>query len=152
MKKIFQLLIAAMMMGAVPMMSSCDKALDNPDNPIPPVPEEIHVKSVTVTADGVVNGEVKVRVGATLQLSAVIAPVDTKELLVVWTSSDENVLTVSDEGLVTAVKTGTATVRVSSAYNPSIFTILTVNVVDDIIGLDNSDPIDQSLAQSRKKK
>lgn len=151
MKKIFQLLIAAMIMGAVPMMSSCDEAFDNPDNPVPPVPEEIHVKSVEVTADGVVNGEVKIRVGATLQLSAVIAPVDTKELLVVWTSSDEDVLTVSDEGLVTALKTGMATVRVISAYNPSIFTILTVNVVDDIIGLDNSDPIDQSLAQSRKR-
>lgn len=53
-------------------------------------------------------------VGGTLQL---IARVSNLSIPLVWTSSDEKILTVDDDGLVTAIKEGTATVRVTQTIN-----------------------------------
>jgi uncharacterized protein YjdB len=53
-------------------------------------------------------------IGETLQLVDVPFPEITKDYNPVWESSDESILTVSETGLVTAVKIGTASVIVSS--------------------------------------
>lgn len=48
-------------------------------------------------------------IGATYQLSETVAPIDTTDT-VVWSSTDENVVTVSNEGLATCVGVGTASI------------------------------------------
>ena len=145
MKKIYQLLSVVMMLGAVPTLTSCD---DVEDNPVPVV----HISGITLTAEGAENGEVTMVEGSTLQLVAEITPADTKETDVKWESSMKSVATVSDDGLVTAEKPGTATITVTSKVNSSISAELTITVKEEETGepiaLDD-DPIDQSLAQAR---
>ncbi|MEE3454569.1 MAG: S-layer homology domain-containing protein [Succiniclasticum sp.] len=51
--------------------------------------------------------------GKTLQLSAFITPEDANQD-VIWSSSDEGIATVDQNGLVTALKEGTATITVSA--------------------------------------
>jgi hypothetical protein len=50
----------------------------------------------------------------TLQLTATIAPLSAVDTTVLWSSSDEDVVTVDSEGLVTAVAVGTATVTATT--------------------------------------
>ena len=164
MKKIYQLLSVVMMLGAVPMLTSCDEIEDNP------VPV-IHISGITLTAEGAENGEVTMVKGSTLQLVVKITPADTKETDVKWKSSKKSVATISDDGLVTAKKIGTTTITVTSKANSSISAELTITVKkeeaeepdnpdnpdnpgnpdddQEPIGLDDEDPIDQSLAQAR---
>ncbi|ANQ52855.2 carbohydrate-binding protein [Flammeovirga sp. MY04] len=71
---------------------------------------------VNVPATGITieNGNVTLKVGETLQLSAVTTPVDASVLNLVWTSSDENVITIDAAGELTAVAEGVATITVTS--------------------------------------
>lgn len=50
--------------------------------------------------------EATINVGESLQLTATVAPVDTTDQTIIWTSTDDKVASVSDEGLVTALKEG----------------------------------------------
>lgn len=53
--------------------------------------------------------------GTTVSLVATVAPADATNKAVIWTSSDATVATVSDAGLVTALKPGTTTITATSA-------------------------------------
>lgn len=53
-------------------------------------------------------------VGGKQQLVATVSPFDAPDKSVTWSSSNENVLTVSSTGLVTAVGSGTATITLTS--------------------------------------
>ena len=66
-------------------------------------------------------------VGATLQLSYQIEPAAEKE--VVFSSSNEDVLTVSAKGLVTAIAKGNATITIAFADDPTVNDSLTLEVV-----------------------
>ena len=77
--------------------------------------------------------------GATLQLTATVLPEDATEKSVSWTSSDESVATVDDNGLVTMQGDGTATITVtttdgSDLSTTSTVTLLPVGVKGDING------------------
>ena len=52
--------------------------------------------------------------GTTLQLVASISPSNTTNKTIAWSSSDTSVATVSSNGLVTALKPGTATIKVTT--------------------------------------
>lgn len=58
--------------------------------------------------------EVILNEGQTVQLQATVSPDDANNKKIVWTSSDENIATVSQDGLVTAVAEGNAVITVSS--------------------------------------
>ena len=73
----------------------------------------IHVKvnpilaeSVTVTAPAE-----EMLIGATMELTAVVAPENTTDKTLVWSSSDEEIATVDETGKVTAVAVGTVTIK-----------------------------------------
>ena len=76
----------------------------------PPTPG---VESVTIAGEGVVDGRLTVREGASAQLAATIAPSDAKAD-VAWSSSNSAVVSVDKTGKVTGVKAGTATVTATA--------------------------------------
>ena len=66
--------------------------------------------------------------GATEQLEATVEPDDATNKEVTWKSSDENVATVDDEGLVTAVGNGTATITAEAKDGSGVKAEATVTV------------------------
>ena len=76
------------------------------------------ISDITVTADPVALED-----GQTHQLDAT-----TKGATLTYTSSDAEVATVSETGLITGVNTGTATITISLVEAPSITKTVTVNV------------------------
>lgn len=68
------------------------------------LPADIAVTGVTLDQEAV-----ELEIGATATLKATVTPEDATDKTVTWTSSDEAVATVKD-GVVTAVKAGTATI------------------------------------------
>lgn len=83
----------------------------------------VHVSGVSLSLSNAMLSE-----GETLSLTVTVAPTNPADDSVVWSSSDESVATVDDNGLVTAVTEGTASITVTTndgGFNAS--TILTVN-------------------------
>ncbi|GHT51768.1 hypothetical protein AGMMS49982_10100 [Bacteroidia bacterium] len=69
---------------------------------------------VPVTNVSLNNTTASLSVGQTKQLTETIAPTNATNQQVAWASSDETVATVSNSGLVTAIKAGTATITVTT--------------------------------------
>ena len=83
--------------------------------------------SVTVTpaADTLIVG-----VKEETELTATVLPKTLDDKTVTWSSSDEDVATVDQDGKVTAVAIGTATITATSNKTPEVFGTATINVVD----------------------
>ena len=126
------------------LLISCDVS----DNPVEPVEPVVNISSLGIKADGLVNGKMTLVVGESVQLSSVIYPANASDVRVTWKSSDENVVTVSETGLMTTVNSGTATVTLQSVANPKIKATVEVRVTDGTIDV-NNEPVDQSLAEAR---
>lgn len=98
--------------------------------PTPPVVEpDVPVKpaEVKVTAVTLDREADELKVGDTVQLNATVAPADATNKAVTWSTSDAAVATV-ENGLVTAVAAGTATITVASVENPAITDTYAVTV------------------------
>lgn len=87
--------------------------------------EEKEVGSVTLPAT------LELRVGETSALTAVILPEDASDKTLTWSSSDENVATVDENGKVTAVKAGNAVITATASNNVSGSCKLTVAEISD---------------------
>ena len=74
----------------------------------------VKMKEIPVTDVFLDYAEATLTEGDTLQLTATISPADATNQNVSWESSDTFVATVSQEGLVTAVQEGTATITVTT--------------------------------------
>lgn len=75
---------------------------------------------VYVPVTGVtVAGAAAVAVGATLQLTATIAPAGAAGYRVVWSSADPTKVTVSDTGLVKRIAAGTVVITARSVDDPT---------------------------------
>ncbi len=72
-------------------------------------PEAVHVERVTLDTTSITLFEQE-----TYQLKAVVSPSNAANQLVLWTSDNSSVATVTQDGLVTAVSSGIATITVSS--------------------------------------
>ena len=126
------------------LLISCDVS----DNPVEPVEPVVNISSLGIKANGLANGEMTLVVGESVQLSSIIYPANASNVRVTWKSSDENIVTVSRTGLMTAVNSGTATVTLQSVANPSKKATIEVRVADGTIDV-NNEPVDQSLAEAR---
>lgn len=71
---------------------------------------EIIVNAVAVTGITLDKETVQLKVGKTTKLTATVEPDNATDKTVVWSSGDETVATVSEDGTVTAVAEGTATI------------------------------------------
>ena len=76
---------------------------------------KVIVSAVAVTGVSISMEELTLTVGRRKMLSCTITPLDAENKEVVWSSSDPDVITVSENGLVTAQKAGSAVITVTSA-------------------------------------
>ena len=75
----------------------------------------IPVTSVSVSGDGVKDGKLSLKSGASVQLTATVKPDNATDRKVTWTSSDSSVANVMGTGVVTAgSKAGTATIKATA--------------------------------------
>lgn len=73
--------------------------------------DEIPVKIISIKGTGITNKQLKMNSGETLQLSYVVSPSNaTNKDDVTWATSDENIATITSDGLLTAVNEGTCNV------------------------------------------
>jgi len=84
-------------------------------------------------------------IGATDQLTATLAPIDATNTTILWSSSNESMATVDNNGLVTTIATGNATITATSADGS--FTdndILTINGQEVHINIQTSVDVPES--------
>ena len=95
----------------------------------------ITVKATVVLVEGITLNatEQTLTVGETFALTASVAPENATNKSLAWTSSDENVATVDANGLVTAVKEGTATITAKANDGSNVSAQCTINVSDSFI-------------------
>lgn len=94
--------------------------------------------TVTTSATGLTLGQetLALKKGENVTLTATVAPEDASDKAVVWSSSDEAVATVDAQGVVTALKTGTATLTASHASGLSATCEVTVTTPAESITID----------------
>ena len=96
----------------------------------------IPVTSVSVSGDGVSDGKLSLKSGASVQLTATVKPDNATDRKVTWTSSDSSVANVMGTGVVTAgSKAGKATVT-ATAGGVSASVEVTVEAQDPYAELD----------------
>ena len=81
---------------------------------------KITVKPVLVSLVSLSLSETTVRPGDKVQLNATIQPSNATNKTLAWSSSDNSIVTVNDNGLVTAVAPGTATVTARSTDGSNV--------------------------------
>lgn len=87
-----------------------DVVLTSDEEPSEPVP-------VTNIA---INGEKEIAIDTSTQLTIDYTPVNTTEKGVTWTSSDETIATVDENGVVKGIAEGKATITATSKYNSEL--------------------------------
>ena len=88
------------------------------------------VTSVTISSTHLSNGKLTLTEGDTEQLTAIVEPNGANKT-VTWTTSNGSVAKVSPEGLVTAVKAGTATIICHANNGITASCEVTVNAPED---------------------
>lgn len=108
------------LVACVALFSACNKE-----------PQVVMVQSITLDkAASVVEGE-------TTQLTATVAPDNASDKTIVWTSDNTAVATVSDNGLVTGVKEGTATITATAKDAGKVSAKCAVTVVTSKIAVES---------------
>lgn len=74
------------------------------------------------------KSDVELNIGQNLKIEATILPQEASNKDLTWTSSDENVATVSQDGTISAVNEGTCQINVSTIEEPVITSQINVNV------------------------
>lgn len=93
---------------------------DDDDDDDPPAEETVAVTGVTLN-----KSETSIVAGSTETMTATVAPENATDKTVEWSSSDETVATV-ENGLVTAVAAGTATITATAGDNKTATCAVTV--------------------------
>ncbi len=98
---------------------------DNPDiKETVTVTVKIPVTDVTVDKTEITLGK-----GDTDKITGTVTPDKATNKEVTYTSDDESIVKVDENGNITAVKTGTTTIKVTSKDNPDVSEVVTVTVV-----------------------
>ena len=89
----------------------------------------VTVTGIPVTSVTLNRSTATLKATETVQLSGSVLPANASNKNLVWTTSDENIATVSESGLVTAVAVGEVTITATSQSTPEISTTCRVSVV-----------------------
>lgn len=92
---------------------------------------KVHIEKASVTGISVSPAYTEAREGATVQLTAKIAPANAVNKDVTWTSSDDAVATVDANGLVTIVSTGSVKITAVPVANDKLSAVAVINVTAD---------------------
>ena len=103
--------------------------------------EFVNVSGITLSKEAV-----EIVKGADLQLTATVAPENASDKALTWTSSNEKVATVDQNGKVTAVEGGEAVITVASVSNPEVKAECKVTVTVPVAGLTLLDEDENPLA------
>lgn len=144
MKKILSIFVLAL--GLV----SCDE-FEVSDNPVvtPQQDVDVVITDIEITGSGITaEGTVTLTVGTKLELAAEITPKPEKAIALVWKTSDEKLLSISEDGQLEAKQAGTVKVTVSPADYPDVSASITVTIVDAEVPVGEG-KADQSIAESR---
>ena len=99
------------------------------------------VATITVPSDPTIlcssisldNTSVMMNAGETMQLTATVLPEDAANRTVTWTSSDDAIATISDNGLVTALASGTATITATTCDGSNLSASCNVIVMTESV-------------------
>lgn len=114
--KIRKELCVCLLISVVLTITGCSKD-DNDSNDV----SEILVSSITINGSDISDG-------GTTQLTAVIVPTNATDTTINWTTSNPQVATVSNSGLVTAVSNGTVTITASAMDGSGVSAQKTLNI------------------------
>lgn len=89
----------------------------------------VTVTGIPVTSVTLNRSTATLKATETVQLSGSVLPANASNKDLVWTTSDENIATVSESGLVTAVAVGEVTITATSQSTPEISATCRVSVV-----------------------
>ena len=143
MKKLFSIFAMATLILAV--ATSCDK-------------QDIYPAQLFISGEGIQNGEVNLKAQETVQIELSYFPKHAIKEGIVYSSSNENVATVDQNGVVKGIDTGTATIVVNCTKMPVRYcwlehdyavATLTVHVTGSTLQLQDSEK-SQSEADSRQ--
>ncbi len=90
-----------------------------------PAPIVIPVESITI------SGPTTVEKGQTITLTATVSPSDATNKEITWSSETPNFASVSEEGVVTAISKGSATIKATSKADSKISASYTVSVTEN---------------------
>lgn len=79
--------------------------------------EEVKTPATTIALD---KTTASLKEGEKVNLSATVGPENVTSKVVIWSSSDESIATVADDGTVTAVKAGDVTITAKAAYGKNV--------------------------------
>ncbi len=104
---------------------------------------QVTVVAKVIEAEGIELNlpAVEVIEGETVELTATVNPEETTDKTVTWTSSDETVATVDQNGIVTALKVGKATITARTANGFEATCLVTVDTKMGINGIDDDTQI-----------
>lgn len=94
---------------------------------------------VAVTEIQLDKQSVEIVMGETAQLSAIVLPEDATDKTVLWTTSDREVATVDDNGMITAVAKGRASVTATSGKATAVCDVTVVGIPVESVVLDITD-------------
>lgn len=118
-------LVKAVSVGTVTITATCGEAVDTYTIL---VSNEIICEDITITQE---NRLTELYAGDTLQLTATVSPEDVTDKTVAWSSLDEEVATVSEDGLVHGVSAGEVYIRAQcgAEFNDYFLTVRPARVV-----------------------
>ena len=95
----------------------------------------VNAKPIKVTSITLSDTSINLTKGSTKALTATVSPSNATEQGVTWSSNSSTVASVSTSGLVTAKKTGTATITATAKDGSGIKTTCTVKVTTPVTGI-----------------
>lgn len=89
--------------------------------------EEVKTPATTIALD---KTTASLKEGEKVNLSATVGPENVTSKVVIWSSSDESIATVADDGTVTAVKAGDVIITAKAAYGKNVTATCDIKVAE----------------------
>lgn len=93
--------------------------------------EATDISPIFVSGISLSESVVYLKEGETVKLFAVVMPEDAQNTAVTWETSDSNIVTVTADGIITAIKKGEVVITAKSVENPNVYATCMVSITED---------------------